>query len=218
MEIHAFSGFATRSMVQTRTAGILAGLLETYPEMTWDDVLQWTYENGIDTWVPTLDTNDTQKDRLIGGDYLVSFDERYPWNAEAQKNFELWRQDYEIGKLPPIETASPAIQQAFTEPVIASQPAPQQPAPVDDWDFFQSQNEDTTLQPVATPAPAPTYTQAATPPGGGSTPPGGGSPGGGAALNAMQQVSQKPSSSGSSNMLLIVGGIIAAYMLMKRKK
>ena len=210
MEIHAFSGFATRSMVQTRTAGILAGLLETYPEMTWDDVLQWTYENGIDTWVPTLDTKDAQKDRLIGGDYLVSFDDRFPWNSEAQKNFELWRQDYEIGKLPPIETASPAIQQAFTDPVISSQPAPSAPSePMDEWDFFQSQNADTTLQPapVATPTPASTYTQSPAPT---VTP----TP----APTTVPYPKPSPAKEGSSNMLLIVGGIIAAYMLMKRKK
>lgn len=221
MEIHAFSGFFSENMKQTRSAGILAALTETYPEMTWDDVLQWAHENGLDEWVPNIDTDDAQPNdvRLVGGDGFINFDDRFPWTAEAQSNFSRWANNYDIGKLPPIQTASPAIQQAFTEPVIASQPAPQQsyPEPVDDWDFFQSQNEDTTLQPVATPATAPAYTQAATPPGGGSAPPGGGNPGGGAALNAMQQVSQKPAS-GSSNMLLIVGGIIAAYMLMKRKK
>lgn len=213
MEIHAFSGFSTKSMVQTRTAGILAALLETYPEMTWDDVLQWTYENGIDNWVPTLDTADTQKDRLIGGDYLVSFDDRYPWNAEAQKNFELWRKDYEIGKLPPIETASPAIQEVFTDPVISSQPAPlPQSQPIDDWDFFQSQNTDTTLPqsspspaPVATPSP--TYTQSSTP-----------APATTPAINPVSYQKPEPKKEGSSNMLLIVGGIIAVYMLMKRKK
>lgn len=215
MQIHAFSGFSTKSMVQTRTAGILAALLETYPEMTWDDVLQWTYENGIDNWVPTLDTADTQKDRLIGGDYLVSFDDRYPWNAEAQKNFELWRKDYEIGKLPPIETASPAIQEVFTDPVISSQPAPTpQSQPVDEWDFFQSQNPDTTLpQSVPAPAPnpattpAPTYTQSSTP-----------APATTPAINPVSYQKPEPKKEGSSNMLLIVGGIIAVYMLMKRKK
>lgn len=213
MEIHAFSGFSTKSMDQTRTAGILAALLETYPEMTWDDVLQWTYENGIDNWVPTLDTADTQKDRLIGGDYLVSFDDRYPWNAEAQKNFELWRKDHEIGKLPPIETASPAIQEVFTDPVISSQPAPlPQSQPIDDWDFFQSQNTDTTLPqsspspaPVATPSP--TYTQSSTP-----------APATTPAINPVSYQKPEPKKEGSSNMLLIVGGIIAVYMLMKRKK
>lgn len=213
MEIHAFSGFSTKSMVQTRTAGILAALLETYPEMTWDDVLQWTYENGIDNWVPTLDTADTQKDRLIGGDYLVSFDDRYPWNAEAQKNFELWRKDYEIGKLPPIETASPAIQEVFTDPVISSQPAPlPQSQPIDDWDFFQSQNADTTLPqsspspaPVATPSPA--YSVSYTP-----------APATTPAINPVSYQKPEPKKEGSSNMLLIVGGIIAVYMLMKRKK
>jgi len=222
MEIHAFSGFSSRDMVATRTAGILAVLTEAYPEMTWDDVLQWAHENALDEWVPNLDTDDAQPNsvRLVGGDGFVNFDDRFPWPSNGQSLFNDWKNGYEVGKLPPIQTASPAIQQAFTEPVISSQPAPQQsyPEPVDEWDFFQSQNEDTTLQPVATPSPAPTYTQAATPPGGGSAPPGGGYPGGGAALNAMQQVSQKPSSSGSSNMLLVVGGIIAAYMLMKRKK
>jgi hypothetical protein len=208
MEIHAFSGFTQNdNLVRSRTAGVLAGLLETYPEMTWDDVLQWCKENGIPDWVPNIDTDDSQADRLIGGEYAVMFDERYPWTSEAQSNFVSWAKGYDIGKLPPIQTASPAIQQAFTEPVISSQPAPQQSAPVDDWDFFQSQNEDTTLQPAATPTPASTYTQSPAPV---VTP-----------TPAPTMVPYpKPSTAkeGSSNMLLIVGGIIAAYMLMKRKK
>lgn len=211
MEIHAFSGFFSENMKQTRSAGILAALTETYPEMTWDDVLQWAHENGLDEWVPNIDTDDAQSNdvRLVGGDGFINFDDRFPWTAEAQSNFSKWANNYDIGKLPPIQTASPAIQQAFTEPVIASQPAPQQsyPEPVDDWDFFQSQNEDTTLQPVVTPTPASTYTQSPAPV---VTP-----------TPAPTMVPYpKPSTAkeGSSNMLLIVGGIIAAYMLMKRKK
>lgn len=221
MEIHAFSGFYSADMKASRSAGILAALLETYPQMTWDDVLQWAHENALDEWVPNIDTDDAQPNsvRLVGSDGFINFDDRYPWTAQAQANFSQWASGYDIGKLPPIQTASPAIQQAFAEPVITSQPAPSAPSePMDDWDIFQSQNVDTTLQPTAAPAPAPVYTQSETPPGGGSTPPGGGNPGGGPALNAMQQVSQKPLKEGSSNMLLIVGGIIAAYMIMKRKK
>ena len=177
--------------------------------MTWDDILQWAHENALDEWVPNIDTDDAQPNsvRLVGSDGFINFDDRYPWTAEAQANFSQWASGYDIGKLPPIQTASPAIQQAFAEPVITSQPAPQQPAPVDDWDFFQSQNEDTTLQPVATPTPASTYTQSPAPV---ATP-----------TPAPTMVPYpKPSTekTGSSNMLLIVGGIIAAYMLMKRKK
>ena len=209
MEIHAFSGFFSENMKTSRTAGILAALTETYPSMTWDDVLQWAHENALDEWVPNIDTDDAQPNsvRLVGSDGFINFDDRYPWTAEAQANFSQWASGYDIGKLPPIQTASPAIQQAFAEPVITSQPAPQQPAPVDDWDFFQSQNEDTTLQPVATPTPASTYTQSPAPV---ATP-----------TPAPTMVPYpKPSTekTGSSNMLLIVGGIIAAYMLMKRKK
>ena len=209
MEIHAFSGFFSENMKASRTAGILAALTETYPSMTWDDVLQWAHENALDEWVPNIDTDDAQPNsvRLVGSDGFINFDDRYPWTAEAQANFSQWASGYDIGKLPPIQTASPAIQQAFAEPVITSQPAPQQPAPVDDWDFFQSQNEDTTLQPVATPTPASTYTQSPAPV---ATP-----------TPAPTMVPYpKPSTekTGSSNMLLIVGGIIAAYMLMKRKK
>ena len=209
MEIHAFSGFFSENMKASRTAGILAALTETYPSMTWDDILQWAHENALDEWVPNIDTDDAQPNsvRLVGSDGFINFDDRYPWTAEAQANFSQWASGYDIGKLPPIQTASPAIQQAFTEPVISSQPAPQQPAPVDDWDFFQSQNEDTTLQPVATPTPASTYTQSPAPV---ATP-----------TPAPTMVPYpKPSTekTGSSNMLLIVGGIIAAYMLMKRKK
>jgi len=197
-------------MVTTRTAGILAALLETYPDMTWDDVLNWTNENGIPDWVPTLATDDTQKDRLIGGDYLVSFDDKFPWNSEAQKNFELWRADYEIGKLPPIYTASPAIQEVFTETAVSSQSAPvQESAPLDDWDIFQQSNPDTTLPatPTPTPTPAPAYTQSA--------------PAAAVQTSAITPVSYtkpEPKKEGSSNVLLIVGGLIAAYMLMKRKK
>ena len=209
MEIHAFSGFSSKDMVATRTAGILAVLTEAYPEMTWDDVLQWAHENALDEWVPNLDTDDAQPNsvRLVGGDGFINFDDRFPWPSNGQSLFNDWKNGYDIGKLPPIQTASPAIQQAFAEPVITSQPAPQQPAPVDDWDFFQSQNEDTTLQPVATPTPASTYTQSPAPV---ATP-----------TPAPTMVPYpKPSTekTGSSNMLLIVGGIIAAYMLMKRKK
>lgn len=209
MEIHAFSGFSSKDMVATRTAGILAVLTEAYPEMTWDDVLQWAHENALDDWTPNLDTDDSQDNsvRLVGGDGFINFDDRFPWPSNGQSLFNDWKNGYEVGKLPPIQTASPAIQQAFSEPVISSQPAPQQPAPVDDWDFFQSQNEDTTLQPVATPTPASTYTQSPAPV---ATP-----------TPAPTMVPYpKPSAAkeGSSNMLLIVGGIIAAYMLMKRKK
>lgn len=209
MEIHAFSGFFSENMKQTRSAGILAALTETYPEMTWDDVLQWAHENGLDEWVPNIDTDDAQPNdvRLVGGDGFINFDDRFPWTAEAQSNFSKWANNYDIGKLPPIQTASPAIQQAFSEPVISSQPAPQQPAPVDDWDFFQSQNEDTTLQPAATPTPASTYTQSPAPV---VTP----TP----APTMVPYPKPSTAKTGSSNMLLIVGGIIAAYMLMKRKK
>ena len=209
MEIHAFSGFFSENMKTSRTAGILAALTETYPSMTWDDVLQWAHENALDEWVPNIDTDDAQPNsvRLVGSDGFINFDERYPWTAEAQANFSQWASGYDIGKLPPIQTASPAIQQAFTDQVISSQPAPQQSVPVDDWDFFQSQNEDTTLQPVATPTPASTYTQSPAPvvaP----TP----------APTMVPYPKPNPAKEGSSNMLLIVGGIIAAYMLMKRKK
>lgn len=209
MEIHAFSGFSSKDMVATRTAGILAVLTEAYPEMTWDDVLQWAHENALDEWVPNLDTDDAQPNsvRLVGGDGFINFDDRFPWPSNGQSLFNDWKNGYDIGKLPPIQTASPAIQQAFAEPVITSQPAPQQPAPVDDWDFFQSQNEDTTLQPVATPTPASTYTQSPAPV---ATP----TP----APTMVPYPKPSPAKDGSSNMLLIVGGIIAAYMLMKRKK
>ena len=207
MEIHAFSGFFSENMKTSRTAGILAALTETYPSMTWDDVLQWAHENALDEWVPNIDTDDAQPNsvRLVGSDGFINFDDRYPWTAEAQANFSQWASGYDIGKLPPIQTASPAIQQAFTEPVISSQPAPQQSAPVDDWDFFQSQNEDTTLQPASTPTS--TYTQSPAPV---ATP----TP----APTMVPYPKPSPAKEGSSNMLLIVGGIIAAYMLMKRKK
>ena len=211
MEIHAFSGFSSRDMVATRTAGILAVLTEAYPEMTWDDVLQWAHENALDDWTPNLDTDDSQDNsvRLVGGDGFINFDDRFPWPSNGQSLFNDWKNGYEVGKLPPIQTASPAIQQAFTEPVISSQPAPQQsyPEPVDEWDFFQSQNEDTTLQPVATPTPASTYTQSPAPV---VTP----TP----APTMVPYPKPNPAKEGSSNMLLIVGGIIAAYMIMKRKK
>ena len=210
MEIHAFSGFFSENMKQTRSAGILAALTETYPEMTWDDVLQWAHENGLDEWVPNIDTDDAQPNdvRLVGGDGFINFDDRFPWTAEAQSNFSKWANNYDIGKLPPIQTASPAIQQAFADPVIASQPAPSAPSePMDDWDIFQSQNQDTTLQPVATPTPASTYTQSP-PPVVTPTP----------APSMVSYPKPSPAKEGSSNMLLIVGGIIAAYMLMKRKK
>ena len=209
MEIHAFSGFSSKDMVATRTAGILAVLTEAYPEMTWDDVLQWAHENALDDWTPNLDTDDSQDNsvRLVGGDGFINFDDRFPWPSNGQSLFNDWKNGYEVGKLPPIQTASPAIQQAFTEPVISSQPAPQQSTPVDDWDFFQSQHEDTTLQPAATPTPASTYTQSPAPV---ATP----------TPSPTMVPYPKPSTAkeGSSNMLLIVGGIIAAYMLMKRKK
>ena len=209
MEIHAFSGFSSKDMVATRTAGILAVLTEAYPEMTWDDVLQWAHENALDEWVPNLDTDDAQPNsvRLVGGDGFINFDDRFPWPSNGQSLFNDWKNGYEIGKLPPIQTASPAIQQAFTEPVISSQPAPQQSAPVDDWDFFQSQNEDTTLQPVETPTPASTYTQSPAPV---ATP----TP----APTMVPYPKPSTSKTGSNNMLLVVGGIIAVYMLMKRKK
>ena len=209
MEIHAFSGFFSENMKTSRTAGILAALTETYPGMTWDDVLQWAHENALDEWVPNIDTDDAQPNsvRLVGSDGFINFDDRYPWTAEAQANFSQWANGYDIGKLPPIQTASPAIQQAFTDPVISSQPAPQQSAPVDDWDFFQSQNEDTTLQPASTPTPASTFTQSPAPV---ATP----TP----APTIVPYPKPSTAKEGSSNMLLIVGGIIAAYMLMKRKK
>lgn len=214
MQIHAFSGFVSKDMKQSRTAGILAALLETYPQMTWDDVLAWAHDNGLDDWTPNLDTNDSQPNsvRLVGGDGFINFDERYPWTSEAQANFVQWANGYDIGKLPPIQTASPAVQDAF----LSSQPAP---APVDnsmtDLDFFQQSQPDTTLQPapMATPTPAatPAYTQ--------SQPSPAPSPMTTPAVNPVSYT--KPDESkkeGSSNMLLIVGGIIAVYMLMKRKK
>jgi len=216
MNIHAFSGFSeNNNIVKSRTAGILAGLLETYPDMTWDDVLSWANENGIPDWVPNIDTDDSQKDRLIGGEYSVMFDTRYPWTSEAQSNFVSWAKGYDIGKLPPIETASPAVQEVF----VQSQPAPQQnswfsepvPQPVaelDDWDNFQNQNADTTL-PQSQPTPTPIYSQSAAP----------------APVVTPQPTpvpypkpSAAPGKEGSSNMFLIVGGIIAAYLIMKRKK
>lgn len=190
MQIHAFSGFYSADMKASRSAGILAALLETYPQMTWDDVLQWAHENAIDEWVPNLDTDDAQPNsvRLVGTDGFINFDDRYPWTSEAQSNFVQWANGYDIGKLPPIQTASPAIQQAFTEPVISSQPAPA-PAPA----------------PATTPAP--TYTQSSTP-----------APTTTPAINPVSYQKPEPKKEGSSNMLLIVGGIIAVYMLMKRKK
>lgn len=202
-------------MKASRSAGILAALLETYKQMTWDDVLQWAHENALDEWVPNIDTDDAQPNsvRLVGADGFINFDDRYPWTSEAQSNFVQWANGYDIGKLPPIQTASPAIQQAFVEPVISSQPAPSpQSEPIDDWDFFQSQNADTTLPqssptpaPVATPSP--TYTQSSAP-----------APATTPAINPVSYQKPEPKKEGSSNMLLIVGGIIAAYMLMKRKK
>lgn len=215
MQIHAFSGFYSADMKASRSAGILAALLETYPEMTWDDVLQWAHENALDEWVPNIDTDDAQPNsvRLVGADGFINFDDRYPWTSEAQSNFVQWANGYDIGKLPPIQTASPAIQQAFVDPVISSQPAPApQSEPMDDWDFFQSQNADTTLPqsspspaPVATPSP--TYTQSSAP-----------APATTPAINPVSYQKPEPKKEGSSNMLLIVGGIIAVYMLMKRKK
>lgn len=213
MQIHAFSGFSSRDMVATRTAGILAVLTEAYPEMTWDDVLAWAHENALDEWVPNIDTDDAQPNsvRLVGGDGFINFDDRFPWPSNGQSLFNDWKNGYDIGKLPPIQTASPAIQQAFTEPVISSQPAPQPSAAPDEWDFFQSQNQDTTLpqsQPAPAPAPAQatSYTQSSAAPAPAMTP-----------ANYVKP-SAAPAKEGSSNMLLIVGGIIAAYMLMKRKK
>ena len=214
MEIHAFSGFFSENMKASRTAGILAALTETYPSMTWDDVLQWAHENALDEWVPNIDTDDAQPNsvRIVGSDGFINFDDRYPWTAEAQSNFVQWANGYDIGKLPPIQTASPAIQQAFTEPAVSSQPAPQQSAPMDDWDFFQSQNEDPTLQPAPvapTPTPASTYTQSPAPVV---------SPTPAPTTVPYPKPSNAPAKEGSSNMLLIVGGIIAAYMIIKRKK
>jgi len=211
MEIHAFSGFSSRDMVATRTAGILAVLTEAYPEMTWDDVLQWAHENALDTWVPNIETDDSQPNdvRLVGGDGFINFDDRFPWPSNGQSLFNDWKNGYAVGKLPPIQTASPAIQQAFTDPVISSQPAPDAPSePMDNWDIFQSQNADTTLQPapVSTPTPASTYTQSPAPTVA-PTP----------APTMVPYPKPSPAKEESSNMLLIVG-IIAAYMLMKRKK
>jgi len=212
MQIHAFSGFYSKDMVATRTAGILAVLTEAYPQMTWDDVLQWAHENGLDDWTPNLDTDDSQPNsvRLVGGDGFINFDERYPWPSNGQSLFNDWRNGYEIGKLPPIYTASPAIQQAFAEPAVSSQPAPvQEQAPLDDWDIFQQSNPDTTLPATPTPEPTPatTYTQSATP-----------APVQTPAINPVSYQKPEPKKEGSSNMLLIVGGLIAAYMIMKRKK
>ena len=214
MEIHAFSGFFSENMKASRTAGVLAALTETYPSMTWDDVLQWAHENALDEWVPNIDTDDAQPSsvRIVGSDGFINFDDRYPWTSEAQSNFVQWANGYDIGKLPPIQTASPAIQQAFAEPAVSSQPAPQQTAPMDDWDFFQSQNEDTTLQPAPvapTPTPASTYTQSPAPVV---------SPTPAPTAVPYPKPSNAPAKEGSSNMLLIVGGIVAAYMIMKRKK
>jgi hypothetical protein len=207
MQIHAFSGFYSDTFRETRTAGVLAVLLDANPDMTWDDVLKWAHKNGKDDWTPNIDTDDSQDDdmRLISGE--VYFDERFPFPDNWVDLFTKWKQNYEIGKLPPIQTASPAIQQAFTEPVISSQPAPiPQSQSVDEWDFFQSQNPDTTL-PQSAPAPAPAYTQSSTP-----------APATTPAINPVSYQKPEPKKEGSSNMLLIVGGIIAVYMLMKRKK
>lgn len=214
MEIHAFSGFSSRDMVTTRTAGILAVLTESYPQMTWDDVLQWAHENGLDEWVPNIETDDSQPNnvRLVGSDGFINFDDRYPWPSNGQSLFNDWKNGYQVGKLPPIQTASPAIQQAFTETAVSSQPNPQANPAADDWDFFQTQHEDTTLpasQPQSTPTPTPTpsaYTQSSTAPAPTATP------------ANYQKPTAAPTKEGSSNMLLVVGGIIAAYMLMKRKK
>lgn len=205
MQIHAFSGFYSQDMVATRTAGILAVLTEAYPQMTWDDVLKWAHENGLDDWTPNIDTDDSQPNsvRLVGSDGFVNFDERFPWPSNGQSLFNDWRNGYEIGKLPPIYTASPAIQQAFAEPAVSSQPAPA----VDDWDIFQQSNPDTALPASSAPSSTQTYTQAAAP-----------AP---AQTPSIQPVSHtKPGApkEGSSNMLLIVGGLIAVFMLMKRKK
>lgn len=209
MQIHAFSGFYSQDMVATRSAGILAVLTEAYPQMTWDDVLQWAHENGLDEWTPNIETDDAQPNnvRLVGSDGFINFDDRFPWPDNGQSLFNDWKNGYAIGKLPPIHTASPAVQDAF----LSSQPAPA-PAQQDsmtEWDFFQQSNPDTTLQPVATPAPSQpaSYTQSQPAPV--QTP----------AINPVSY--QKPDDTkkeGSSSMLLIVGGLIVAYMLIKKGK
>ena len=57
MDIHAYSGFvANDNLVKSRTAGVLAALLETYPSMSWDDVLQWA--NAVSYTHLTLPTSD----------------------------------------------------------------------------------------------------------------------------------------------------------------
>lgn len=214
MQIHAFSGFSSRDMLQTRSAGILAVLTESYPQMTWDDVLLWAHENGLDEWVPNIETDDAQPNsvRLVGGDGFINFDDRFPWPSNGQSLFNDWKNGYAVGKLPPIQTASPAVKDAFLSSQPAPAPASTSAATPDDWDIFQQQNPDTTLpQSAPTPTPAPAYTQSqpAPTPAPATTP----------TINPVSYT--KPDDSkkeGSSNMLLIVGGLIAAYMLMKRKK
>jgi len=209
MDIHAYSGFTENSnIVKSRTAGILAGLLETYPDMTWDDVLNWTNENGIPDWGPNIETDDSQKDRLIGGDYSVMFDTRYPWTSKAQSNFKDWAAGYEIGKLPPIQTASPAVQQVFAQPA----PAPAPTSDPDAWDFSDSWSSS---EPAPAPAPAPTptpiYTQRAPPAPVTSPAP--------TPVPYPKPTNQpQPKKEGSSNMLLIVGGLLAVYLIMKKRK
>jgi len=203
MQIHAFSGFYSDTFRETRTAGVLAVLLDANPDMTWDDVLKWAHKNGKDDWTPNIDTDDSQDDdmRLISGE--VYFDERFPFPDNWVDLFTKWKQNYEIGKLPPIQTASPAIQQAFTDQSVSSQPAPA----VDDWDIFQQSNPDTTLPASSAPSSTQTYTQAAAP-----------APAQTPSIQPVSYTKPEAPKEGSSNMLLIVGGLIAVFMLMKRKK
>ena len=220
MDIHAYSGFvANDNLVKSRTAGILAALLETYPSMTWDDVLQWSNENGLPDWVPNIDTDDSQKDRLIGGEYSVMFDSRFPWTSAAQSNFKDWAAGYEIGKLPPIQTASPAIQQVFAQPAPVSDPdltgwdspAPaQQSFPEDPALAAWDSSDPEFSQPAPAPTPTPIYTQSPAP-----TAPTTPAP---TPVPYPKPTNQPAKKDGSNNMLLIVGGLIVAYMVMKKRK
>ena len=221
MDIHAYSGFYTDNFKETRTAGILAVLLEANPNMTWDNVLEWAHENGKDDWVPNLDTDDTQPDpvRLIKGD--IVFDDRFPFPDNWVTIFGQWKNNFEIGKLPPIQTASPAIQQVFAQPAPVSDPdltgwdspAPAQQSFPDDpslaaWDL----PDPVFSQPAPAPAPTPTpiYTQSPAP-----TAPTTPAP---TPIPYPKPTNQPAKKDGSNNMLLIVGGLIVAYMVMKKRK